>query len=234
MSAHSLPDMELDVRDKHHISVLCFLLQLCVYIMSKTLFLFIIEYQYKGNTKFMYYKMNSIYTLKDPDNSSNIFHIDGSSILYFNDNTNGTLYNTYESVRKNKSASKCYFIDHNKMWYQLIYKEQSIFQYSFNGSLIRRIEHVQQISDEQIRELIKIDVHSGTPSTEAMPNPIYDKWEKGLLTVLDNGSISVDTIKRIIYNTDNIPNPQYLGGRWLMSFLQGFTNKYPKYKELIL
>jgi len=178
--------------------------------------------------------MNSVYKLIDPDNLSNILEIHGSSILYFNDRTNGTFFDTYETVRKNKSASKCYYIDHNKMWYQLMYKDQSLFQYSFHGSLIRRIEHVQQISDKQICELIKIDVHSGTPSTEAMPNPIYDKWEKGLLTVLENGSISVDTIKRIIYNTDNIPNPPYLGGRWLISFIQGFTNKYPKYKELIL
>ena len=178
--------------------------------------------------------MNSIYKLIDPDNSSNIFQIDGMSILFFNDKTTGTFYDTYESVRKNKSASKCYYIDLNKMWYQLIYKDQSIFQYSFNGTLTRQIDHIQQISDEKIRELIKIGVHSGTPSTDVVPNPIYDKWEKDLLTVLENGSISVDNIKRIIYNTDNMPNPPYLGGRWLMCFLQGFTNQYPKYKELIL
>ena len=52
-------------------------------------------------------------------------------------------------VNKNKSASKCYYIDLNKMWYQLIYKHQSIFQYSFNGNLTRQIDHIQWISDEK-------------------------------------------------------------------------------------
>lgn len=178
--------------------------------------------------------MNSIYKLIDPDNLSNIFQIHGSSILFFNDKTNGTFFDTYESVRKNKSASKCYYIDLNKMWYQLIYKHDSIFQYSYNGTLTRHIEHVQQISDEKIRELIKIGVHSGTASTDVAPNPIYDKWEKDLLTVLENGNISVDNIKRIIYNIDNKQNAPYLGGRWLIGFLHGFTKKYPQYIDLIL
>jgi len=178
--------------------------------------------------------MNSIFRFIDPDNLSNIFEINGSSILFFNDKTNGTFYDTYESVRKNKSPSKCYYIELNKMWYQLIYKEQSIFQYSFHGSCIRCVEHVQQISDEQIRDLIKIDVHSGTVSTDSQSNPIYDKWENSLLSILENGTISVDNIKRIIYNTDNKPNPPYLGGRWLIGFLHGFTKKYPNYVDLIL
>jgi hypothetical protein len=178
--------------------------------------------------------MNRTYILIDPDNSSNIFEINGSSILYFNDKTNGTFYETYEIVKKNKSASKCYYIEKTHMWYQLIYKDKCIYQYAFNGTLFRRIEQVERLSDENIRELMKVGVHSGTPSTDVVPNPIYDKWEKDLLTVLENGSISTDNIKRIIYNTDNIPNPPYLGGRWLVGFLNGFTNKYPQYIDLIL
>lgn len=167
--------------------------------------------------------MTRKYRLIDPDNSSNIFEIDGDTILYFNDNTNGTFHNTYESIKNTKTASKCYFIKHTKMWYQLIYKNLLVYQYSFNGDFTRRIEI---LSDEQIRDLIKVGVHSGTPSTDISQNPRYDIWEKNLLKALENGSVSVDSIKRVIYNTDNSSNQPYLGGRWLVGFLNGFTNKY--------
>ena len=205
-----------------------------IYVLITSKIIFFIEYLNKAYLIYSYYKMNSTYMLLDPIESANIFEINGSSILYFNDRTNGTFYDTYQSVKKNKSASKCYYIDDNKMWYQLIYKEQLIFQYSFNGSFIRRIKQVQQLSDEKICELIKVGIHTGTPSTDVVSNPIYDKWEKNILTVLENGSISVDDIKRIIYNTDNISNPPYLGGRWLIGFLHQFTKRNPKYIDIIL
>lgn len=173
------------------------------------------------------------YRLIDPDTLSNTFEIDGNSILYFNDNTNGTFHDTYEIVKKTKTASKCYLIEHTKIWYQLIYKDLLVYQYSFNGTLVRRIEQIDKLSDEQIRDLIKVGVHSGTPSTDISLNPIYDIWEKNLLTALENGSVSVDSIKRVIYGTNNSHNQQYLGGRWLVGFLNGFTNKYPQYMSLI-
>lgn len=173
------------------------------------------------------------YRLIDPDTPSNTFEIDGNSILCFNDNTNRTFRDTYENVKNTKTASKCYFIEHTKIWYQLIYKDLFVYQYSYNGTLMRRIEQIESLSDEQIRDLIKVGVHSGTPSTDSAQNPIYDIWEKNLLTALENGSVSVDSIKRVIYNTTNSPNQQYLGGRWLVGFIKGFTNKYPKYMSLI-
>ena len=174
------------------------------------------------------------YSLIDKDDTkSNIFEIDGNSVLYFNDRTNATFYETYEQVKKNKLASKCYFITQTHIWYQLIYKEGIVYQYSCDGVFIRRIEQVQRLSDEQVRTLIKVDVHTGTPSTDLQTNPTYDKWENKLFTELENGNTTVDNIKRIIYNTENLHNPPYLGGRWLVGYLKSFTKKYPQYIELI-
>jgi len=173
------------------------------------------------------------YLLIANDNTSDVFECDGNSVLYFNDQTNATFYETYELVKKYKLASKCYFIKQTHLWYQFIYKEGIIYQYSCDGCFIRRIEQVQRLSDEQVRTLIKVDVHAGTPSTHSQPNATYDKWENELFTELENGNTTVDNIKRIIYNTGNLPNPPYLGGRWLAGYLKGFTNKYPQYIELI-
>jgi hypothetical protein len=173
------------------------------------------------------------YLLIDNDNTSDVFERDGNSLLYFNDRTNATFYETYELVKKYKLASKCYFITQTHLWYQFIYKEGIVYQYSCDGVFIRRIEQVQRLSDEQVRTFIKVDVHAGTPSTDLQPNPIYDKWENDLFTELENGNTTVDNIKRIIYNTENLPHPPYLGGRWLSGYLKGFTKKYPQYIELI-
>jgi len=179
-------------------------------------------------------RVNRKYLLIDNDDAkSNVFEIDGNSVLYFNDRTNATFYETYELVKKYKLASKCYFITQTHLWYQFIYKEGIVYQYSCDGVFIRRIEQVQRLSDEQVRTFIKVDVHAGTPSTDLQPNPIYDKWENDLFTELENGNTTVDNIKRIIYNTENLPNPPYLGGRWLSGYLKGFAKKYPQYIELI-
>ena len=177
---------------------------------------------------------NRKYMLIDKDDVSNRFETDGSSLLYFNDRTNATFYETYDSIKRSGLASKCYFISHTNMWYQLIYKDGVVYQYSCDGLFVRRVEQVQQLSDEQVRALIKVDVHAGSPSTYSGENPTYDKWENALFTELENGNTTVDDIKRIIYNTENLPNPTSLGGRWLSGYLKGFTQKYPKYMELIL
>ena len=57
--------------------------------------------------------------------------------------------------------------------------------------------------------------------------------EKWLVRELENVNTSVYHIKSEIYNYEKLDEPQYLGGRWLSGFLNNFTNKYPKYAELV-
>jgi hypothetical protein len=175
---------------------------------------------------------NKTFRLVNKDNALDFFQMVGNKILNFNDETNATFNETYDSVRSTRSASKCYFIEMTRTWYQLIYKDGLVYQYSYNGKLVRRVEVVTRLSDDQIRTLINVNVHSGSGDQE--DNPIYVKWENDLFRVLENGDTTVDNIKRIIYNTEKLPNPPYLGGRWLIGFLKSFTRKYPQYVELIL
>ena len=171
------------------------------------------KFQKGGNIK---------YLLIDNDDRSNVFETDGNSVLLFNDGTTSTFNETYELVKKTKLASKCYFIAKTNIWYQFIYQDDIVYQYSCDGVFIRHIEQVQQLSDEQIRTLIKVDVHAGPPSTEFHPNPKYDKWENDLLRELENGNTSVYHIKSVIYNYEKLDEPPYLGGRWLSGFLNSF------------
>ena len=140
--------------------------------------------------------------LIDKDDTNNLFDIDGNIILLFNDKTTATFYETYESVKITRFASKCYFIERTHSWHQFIYKDKFVYQYSCNGIFIRRIEQVQRLSDYQIRTLINVDVRAKTPLTVTNLNSLYDKWENDLFMTLENSDTTVDNIKRIIYNTE--------------------------------
>ena len=74
--------------------------------------------------------------------------------------------------------------------------------------------------DEYIVKLLEVRVHSGTDMEK--------KWEINLLKALDSGDVSAEDINRVIWNP-----PRYFGGRWVMSRLYTFVEKYPKYTNIL-
>lgn len=75
-----------------------------------------------------------------------------------------------------------------------------------------------KINIEKIKSIIQVPVHSGTDMSL--------EWESGILKLLKEGHMN--NIKTVLYKTDD-----YIGGRWLFSRLEQFTEKYPIYKSLL-
>ena len=78
------------------------------------------------------------YTLIDPDNAANHFDVIGSDYLSFNDGTYATFHDTYVHVQRTHGVSKC-FVVQSGMWYQLMFENSEVRQYSYNGATTRRI-----------------------------------------------------------------------------------------------
>jgi hypothetical protein len=91
------------------------------------------------------------YTLIDPERSSNQFDVSGSDYLAFNDGTYATFHEAYTNVEATRGASKC-FATESGMWYQLIFENSEVRQYSYNGATTRRVvrkqQHPSALSDE--------------------------------------------------------------------------------------
>ncbi len=89
------------------------------------------------------------YSLIDPDRSSNQFDVNGSDFLAFNDGTYATFHDTYTNVEETRGASKCFIIQ-SGMWYQLLFTNSEVRQYSYNGATIRRVVRKQHPTVESI------------------------------------------------------------------------------------
>jgi len=166
-----------------------------------------------------------IYQLIDVDDGGNIIEIRGDVVFPFNtDKTQKTFHETNMSMilGGDGSATQCYVVPTNS-WYQLINTKGVIYQVSYDGERKRRVQLKPTdppISDDQIADLIRTSVHSGTN--------MDPEWEKGLLKALQTGAASVEDIKRVYWD-----ETKYLGGRWLTSRLQRFIEKYPQYGDIL-
>ena len=169
------------------------------------------------------------YQLIDVDDAGNIMEIRGDTVYKFNTvqvQPQKTFHETYMSmiIRGDGSATQCYSVPATNSWYQLINMKGIIYQVSFDGERKRRVQLKPTdppISDAQIADLIRVGAHSGTVTEP--------EWEEGLLKVLQTGKASVEDIKRVYWDETKY----YLGGRWLATRLQQFTEKYPQYKDIL-
>lgn len=167
-----------------------------------------------------------IYQLIDVDDGGNIIEIRGDDVFPFNtDKTQKTFHETNMSMilGGDGSATQCYVVPTTNQWYQLINTKGVIYQVSYDGERKRRVQLKPTdppISDDQIADLIRTGVHSGTNTDP--------EWEEGLLKALQTGAASVKDIKRV-YRDET----KYLGGRWLTSRLQRFIEKYPQYRDIL-
>lgn len=179
-----------------------------------------------------------IYQLIDIDNRNDMIEIDGKTLLTFNDTTSNTMHDTYTAVlSKNGNASKCFSVSSTNSWYQLINHTPIVYQISHDGSK-KRIVRVAKLSDEEIKELLDVPVHSG-PGTDDTIITYTDKndmvktfdsmtWTKHLYNALQTGRTTIDDINRII-RTSN-----WLGGRWFVSHMRTFKKTYPEYNQIIV
>ena len=76
------------------------------------------------------------------------------------------------------------------------------------------------MSDEQIIELIKSEVHSGTEQSVEQTASIDNAFKKGTLTWKNIHEMFLRG-KNGVYG--------YYGGRWVISKLQHFQSQYPQY-----
>ena len=165
------------------------------------------------------------YQLIDVDDAGNIMEIRGDTVYKFNTGQpQKTFHETYMSIRGDGSATQYYYVPATNSWYQLINMKGIIYQVSFDGERKRRVQLKPTdppISDDQIADLIRVGAHAGTV--------MEPKWEEGLLNALQTGTASVEAIKRVYWDETKY----YLGGRWLASRLQQFTDKYPQYIDIL-
>ena len=158
------------------------------------------------------------------DDGGNIMEIDGETTLSFNtDPRQKSFHETNRSIiiKGDGSATQCYFVPATNSWYQLINMENTIYQVSADGQKKRQVKlkpTAPKLNDNQIVDLLQVQVHSGAD--------MDDKWESGLLQALQTGAADFIDIKRVIQS-------KYLGGRWLVSRLQQFIQKYPEYKSIL-
>jgi hypothetical protein len=166
-----------------------------------------------------------IYQLINIDNESDVIEIQGETILTFNvDPTLKTFHETNLFMLRsiNGSATQCFFVPTNNTWYQLINMDGIIYQVSFDGTRIRRVQlkpTAPKLDDDQIAAILNVPVHSGTDTDF--------EWQENLLQALVTGDTSIMDIKRVLQSG------RYLGGRWLVARLQRFIEKYPEYKSIL-
>ena len=167
------------------------------------------------------------YQLIDVDDAGNIMEIRGDTVYKFNtvQVQPQTFHETYMSmiIRGDGSATQYYYVPATNSWYQLINMKGIIYQVSFDGERKRRVQlkPTDPLSDDQIADLIRVGVHSGTD--------MEPEWENGLLNALQTGRASVEDIKRVYLDETK----GYLGGRWLITRLRQFIVKYPQYRDLL-
>ena len=175
--------------------------------------------------------VGEIYELINIDNKNDIVEISGELILKFNTHETSTLHETILSMYSNEHyrATPNYPVPGTSLWYQLCKIKNVIYQLNNNGERIRRVqlkptklndEHTK-LNDEEIRNLIKVPVHSGDG------DEMTSKWKSNLLLALETGATNVTDINRVIAMPSH-----YLGGRWLHAHLEKFKELYPQYKNL--
>ncbi len=170
------------------------------------------------------------YALVDPDCTTNVFEVNGNDYLTFNDGTFATFHDTYTSVKKTQGASKCY-LTASGAWYQMMLVHSDVRQYSHNGATTRRVvrkPHPNALSDDEIRTLMKVSVHSSSDSDDGE----YRIWQSRLFDALESGRTTVDDIKRAMSGANQGDGP-YLGGRWLVAHVRAFASAHPKYDGLL-
>ena len=132
-----------------------------------------------------------VYTLIDPDHPSNRFDVDGNARLDFNDDTSASFHETFTRVKHTACASKC-FVAPNRTWYQLMSDGTDVLQYRHDGvtkRLIVRKAHPNALSDDEIRDVMRVPVHSSSDRAD----PEYGAWQSRVLDALQSGRATIST-----------------------------------------